>query len=251
MFFSFFACDVLSNFVSVVMIMNENNVLTVNNLQIAYEGEQIFNDLSFAVEKREILIILGPNGAGKTTLLRALQNLLPYQGSVLWNAQKISYLPPQEFLQRQNLPPLNIEEFYAFKTSDSNIIKSMISEVGLDESLLSHQFNELSTGQFQRMLIGWALLDNPDVLILDEPTSGIDIGGEETIYSLLHKFWQNQDLTILLVTHDLNIVWEYATQVICLNKQQMCMGKTDEVLTPEQLKTLYGTGIKFYKHQHR
>ena len=94
-------------------------------------------------------------------------------------------------------------------------------------------------------------IGSPDVLILDEPTSGIDIGGEETIYSLLHKFWQNQNLTILLVTHDLNIVWEYATQVICLNKQQMCMGKPDEVLTPEQLKTLYGTGVKFYKHQHR
>jgi len=167
---------------------NKNSVLTVSNLQIAYEGEQIISDL----------IILGPNGAGKTTLLRAIQNLLPYQGSVLWNAEKISYLPPQEFLQRQNLPPLNIEEFYAFKTSDSNAIKSMIADVGLDESLLSYQFNELSTGQFQRMLIGWALLDNPDVLILDEPTSGIDIGGEETIYSLLHKFWQNQNLTILL-----------------------------------------------------
>jgi len=232
-------------------MIDKNTVLTVNNLQIAYEGEQIISDLSFTVDKRDILIFLGPNGAGKTTLLRALQNLLSYQGTVSWNAEKISYLPPQEFLQRQNLPPLSIEEFYAFKTSDSNIIKSMIVEVGLDESLLSHQFNKLSTGQFQRMLIGWALLDNPDVLILDEPTSGIDIGGEETIYSLLHKFWQNQDLTILLVTHDLNIVWEYATQVICLNKQQMCMGKPGEVLTPEQLKKLYGTGIKFYKHQHR
>ena len=232
-------------------MVNENTVLTVSNLQVAYQGDPIISDLSFTVEKRDILIILGPNGAGKSTLLRAIQNLLPYQGTVSWNAQKISYLPPQEFLQRQNLFPLNIEEFYAFKASDSNVIKSMIAEVGLDESLLNHQFNELSTGQFQRMLIGWALLDNPDVLILDEPTSGIDIGGEETIYSLLHKFWQNQNLTILLVTHDLNIVWEYATQVICLNKQQMCMGKPDEVLTPEQLKTLYGTGIKFYKHQHR
>ena len=232
-------------------MVNENTVLTVSNLQIAYEGDPIISDLSFTVEKKDILIILGPNGAGKSTLLRAIQNLLPYQGTVSWNAQKISYLPPQEFLQRHNLPPLNIKEFYSFKTSDLNTIKSMIANVGLDESLLSHQFNKLSTGQFQRMLIGWALLDNPDVLILDEPTSGIDLGGEETIYSLLHKFWQNQNLTILLVTHDLNIVWAYATQVICLNKQQMCMGKPDEVLTPEQLKTLYGTGIKFYKHTHR
>jgi len=232
-------------------MQNEEPVLTVSNLQVYYDSDLIINDLSFSVAKRDILIFLGPNGAGKTTLLRALQNLLPYQGTVSWNARKISYLPPHEFLQRQNLPPLNIAEFYAFKTSDSNAIKSMIVEIRLDESLLSHQFGELSTGQFQRMLIGWSLLDNPDVLILDEPTSGIDIGGEETIYSLLYKFWQNQNLTILLVTHDLNIVWEYATQVICLNKQQMCMGKPDEVLTPEQLKTLYGTGIKFYKHQHR
>jgi len=229
----------------------ENTVLTVNNLQVAYKDDQVITDLSFTVKKRDILIILGPNGAGKTTLLRAIQNLVPYQGTVSWNAQKISYLPPQEFLQRQNLPPLSIEEFYDFKSRDTNAIRSMIVDVGLDESLLRYQFNELSTGQFQRMLIGWALLDNPDVLILDEPTSGIDVGGEETVYSLLHKFWQNQNLTILLVTHDLNIVWEYATQVVCLNKQKICMGKPDEVLTPEKLKALYGTGIKFYKHQHR
>jgi zinc transport system ATP-binding protein len=189
-------------------MVNEKEVLKVQNLQIAYEDHPIISDLSFTVNQRDILIFLGPNGAGKTTLLRALQGLLPYQGSVSWNAQKISYLPPQEFLQRQNLPPLNIEEFYAFKTSDSNAIKLMIENVGLDKSLLNHQFSELSTGQFQRILIGWALLDNPEVLILDEPTSGIDLGGEETIYSLLHKFWQNQNLTILLVTHDLNIVWE-------------------------------------------
>jgi len=232
-------------------MVNENTVLTVNNLQVAYEEQKIISDLSFTVLKRDILVFLGPNGAGKTTLLRALQNLLPYQGDVSWNAQKISYLPPQEFLQRQNLPPLSIKEFYTFKSTDSDTIKAMITDVGLNESFLTHQFSELSTGQFQRMLIGWALLDNPDVLILDEPTSGIDIGGEETIYSLLHKFWQNNNLTILLVTHDLNIVWEYATQVVCLNKQQVCMGKPDEVLTPEQLKQLYGTGIKFYKHQHR
>jgi len=232
-------------------MLNESTVLTVDKLQIAYEGDQVISDLSFTVNKGEILIILGPNGAGKTTLLRALQGLLPYQGLVSWNAQKISYLPPQEFLQRHNLPPLTVKEFYSFKTSDLNSAKSMMTEIGLDENILSHQFSELSTGQFQRMLVGWALLDNPDVLILDEPTSGIDIGGEETIYSLLHKFWKNQNLTILLVTHDLNVVWEYATQVICLNKQQMCMGKPDEVLTPEQLKKLYGTGVKFYKHQHR
>jgi len=144
-------------------MLNESTVLTVDKLQIAYEDDQVISDLSFTVNKGEILIILGPNGAGKTTLLRALQGLLPYQGSVSWNAQKISYLPPQEFLQRHNLPPLTVKEFYSFKTSDLNSTKSMMLEIGLDENLLSHQFSELSTGQFQRMLVGWALLDNPDV----------------------------------------------------------------------------------------
>lgn len=229
---------------------NENKVLTVRDLQIDYGAEPIISGLSFTVSQGDILIFLGPNGAGKTTLLRGLLDLLPYQGDVEWNARKISYLPPQEFLQRQNLPPLTIAEFFAIKTKDRQAVLSIFQQVGLDESLLAHQFGELSTGQFQRMLIGWSLVDNPDVLILDEPTSGIDVGGEETIYSLLYRFWQKQNLTIMLVTHDLNVVWEYATQVICLNKQQTCMGKPDEVLTPEQLKQLYGTGIKFYKHQH-
>lgn len=227
-----------------------NKVLEVSKLRMAYDGQAVIEGLTFSVAQRDILIVLGPNGAGKTTLLRGLLNLLPYEGEVIWHARKIGYLPPQESLQRQGLPPLQLAEFFQLKTSDIDSIKAMLSEVGLDASFLSRQFNELSTGQFQRMMMAWSLLDNPDVLILDEPTSGIDIGGEETIYSLLHKFWQKQNLTILMVTHDLHVVWEYATQVLCLNRQQMCMGKPDEVLTPEQLKQLYGTGIKFYQHQH-
>ena len=229
---------------------NDNKVLEVNNLWISYDGQPVIERLSFSVAQRDILIVLGPNGAGKTTLLRGLLNLLPYEGSIIWHARKIGYLPPQELLQRQNLPPLKLAEFFRFKTRDQGVIETLLNAVGLDDSFLARQFNELSTGQFQRMMIAWSLLDNPDVLILDEPTSGIDVGGEETIYSLLYKFWQKQNLTLLLVTHDLNIVWEYATQVICINRQQMCMGKPDEVLTPEQLKQLYGTGIKFYRHQH-
>jgi zinc transport system ATP-binding protein len=235
---------------AVEIMINDNKVLEVSNLHMSYDGQAVIEGLTFSMAQRDILIVLGPNGAGKTTLLRGLLNLLPYQGSVIWHARKIGYLPPQESLQRQGLPPLQLAEFFHFKTHDTGSIKAMLSDVGLDDSFLSRQFNELSTGQFQRMMIAWSLLDNPDVLILDEPTSGIDIGGEETIYSLLHKFWQKQNLTMLLVTHDLHVVWEYATQVLCLNRQQMCMGKPDEVLTPEQLKLLCGTGIKFYQHRH-
>jgi zinc transport system ATP-binding protein len=122
--------------------------------------------------------------------------------------------------------------------------------VGLDTTLLKKQFGTLSTGQFQRMIIAWALVDEPSVLLFDEPTSGIDVGGQETIYSLLHKFWEERGLTILLVTHDLNIVWEHANNVLCLNKKMLCHGKPKEVINPKSLEKLYGTGVKFYIHRH-
>jgi zinc transport system ATP-binding protein len=89
------------------------------------------------------------------------------------------------------------------------------------------------------------------VLLFDEPTSGIDVGGQETIYSLLHRFWKERNLTILLVTHDMNVVWEHAETVLCINKAKLCYGKPRTVLTPEELEKLYGSGIKYYEHTHR
>lgn len=227
-----------------------NSLLDVNNLSVELGGDEIISNLSFKVMPRDVLVILGPNGAGKTTLLRAILGIIPHNGEVNWKTKNISYLPPQEFLKRENLPPFSIKDFFNFKTNDTDRIQKMLTEVGLGADLLNHQFSSLSTGQFQRMLIAWALISDPDVLIFDEPTSGIDLGGEETIYTLLHKFWHMKQLTIILVTHDLNIVWEHANQVLCLNKTQACLGHPNEVLTPEQLKSLYGTGLKYYEHHH-
>lgn len=225
-------------------------ILKVRNLNVELGGEEIIKDLSFEVKEREVLIILGPNGAGKTTLLRALLGLLPYRGEISWNTRNISYLPPQELVQRKDLLPLSVEEFFKFKRVSSTQILEILKSVGLDLSLLKKRFDTLSTGQFQRMIIAWALVDEPSVLLFDEPTAGIDVGGQETIYSLLHKFWKERNLTILLVTHNLNVVWEHANKVLCLNKKMLCYGKPKHVLTPKRLEKLYGTGIKFYEHKH-
>ena len=229
----------------------DQTLLTVNNLSVRFGKEKIIDNLSFQIKKRDVFVIMGPNGAGKTTLLRALLDLIDHEGKVEWYSDKISYLPPQELLQRKSLLPLSISNFFSFKTKDKEKINNALASVDLSPSILSRHFGALSTGQFQRMIIAWALVDDPKILLFDEPTSGIDIGGEETIYSLLHKLWQERGLTILLVTHDLNIVWEHATNVLCLNKTYSCIGTPEEVLTPEQLKKLYGSGIKFYAHDHR
>jgi ABC-type Mn2+/Zn2+ transport system ATPase subunit len=231
-------------------LMKNELILKVKNLNVVLDGEEIIKDLTFEVKERETLIILGPNGAGKSTLLRTLLNLVPYSGEVIWHTKSISYLPPQELFLRKGLPPLRIEEFFRFKNISHEKITNIFSAVGLAPSLLERRFGAVSTGQFQRMLIAWALVDEPRVLLFDEPTSGIDVGGQETIYSLLHKFWLERNLTILLVTHDLNIVWEHGDNVLCMNKKTLCYGKPREVITPEGLEEIYGTGIKFYKHQH-
>jgi zinc transport system ATP-binding protein len=114
---------------------------------------------------------------------------------------------------------------------------------------LEKKIGDLSSGQFQRILVGWALTSNPQVLLFDEPMTGIDIGGQESVYQLLEKLKKERNLTILLVTHDLSIVYKLATNCLCLNKKMLCYSIPKE-LTSERLSQLYGGEIKFYRHSH-
>ncbi len=234
--------------------MAENLILKVKNLNVELDAEKIIENLSFEVKQGEIFTILGPNGAGKTTLFKTLLGLIPCQGEIIWNPRnlKIGYLPERLSRSKFKEMPISVREFFKFKESSNEKILKILKSVGLkNPKILEKGPGDLSSGQFQRMLIGWALIGSPQVLFFDEPTAGIDIGGEETIYSLLHKFWKERNLTIFLITHDLNIVYKYSTNVLCLNKKAICSGLPREILTPEILEKLYGTEIKFYKHTHK
>ena len=235
----------------------KNNLLSVRNLNVYFDDEQIIKDFSFNVKKGDIITIIGPNGSGKTTLLNALLGMLPSNGRmtgiIKWQPKvKINYLPQDFSKAKFSKLPLTIRDFFRFKTkSDDEIIK-MLSKVGLKRSknILDRNPSKLSSGQFQRLLIAWSLIDDPDVLLLDEPTAGLDIGGEETVYSLLKKFWDKHRITILLITHDLNIVYGYSSYCLCMSKNTHCYGVPQDVLTPQKLRSLYGNKIKFYKHKH-
>jgi len=228
--------------------MQENIILKVKNLNVRLEKEEIIKDLSFEIKQGDVLTVLGPNGAGKTVLLRTLLGILPYKGEIKWEKEvKIGYVP-------QRLPfiketPMSVEEFFELKRASRKEIREILNSVGFG-SALNKKIGELSSGQFQRILVAWALVGNPDVLLFDEPTTGIDIGGEETIYTLLVKLKEKRNLTILLVTHDLSVVFKLSDFVICLNKCPICQGVPKEVLTPEILYKLYGEEVKFYEH-HR
>ena len=233
--------------------MTEKSILKVKNLNVELDNEKIIENLSFEVKEREIFTILGPNGAGKTTLFRTLLGFISYRGEITWSRKdlKVGYLPERLSRTRFKELPISVREFFKFKENSDEKIFEILKSVGLENSkILERNPGDLSSGQFQRLLIGWGLMGTPKVLLFDELTTGIDIGGEETIYSLLHKFWKERNLTILLITHDLNIVYKHSTNVLCLNKKAICSGPPREILTPENLEKLYGTKIKFYKHTH-
>ena len=120
--------------------------------------------------------------------------------------------------------------------------------MGLDPSVLKRRMGELSGGQTQRVLIAWALLGQADVLLLDEPTAAVDTSFEDTIYSVIHRIQTERRKTILLVSHDLNVVYRYAQNVLCLNHKAVCHGSPAEVLTSQVLAKLYGEA-GYFTHQ--
>ncbi len=228
----------------------ENTILKVRNLNIELAGEKIIENLDFEVKEKETLVVLGPNGAGKTVLFRTLLGFLPFKGEIQWQrGLKISYVPTGLSLAKDI--PLTIKEFFDLKEIPQKEAIKALGTVGMAGSdILEKRTAFLSSGQFQRLLVAWGLAGNPQVLLFDEPTAGVDIKGQESIYLLLDKLRNERKLTILLVTHDLSIVYKLADNVICLNKRALCQGPALEVLTPQHLSQLYGGEVKFYQHKH-
>lgn len=233
---------------------NQNHLLDVENLSITIDREEILRNVSFSVESGEALVVIGPNGAGKTMLFRALLGLVPHQGTIAWQkGVKIGYVP-QKFLVDQSLP-LTVREFFLLKSEKfwhpahefMLHLSHELSLVGLPDAILQKPVSEVSGGEFQRILISWAMLNHPDVLLCDEPTAGIDAEGEQTVHQILARLQEERGTTIILISHDLNVVYQYATNVLCINKKMICHGAPQKVLNPEELAKMYGGGT-FYHH---
>lgn len=232
----------------------EANILEVKNLSVVLDSQIILKDVSFAVRRGEALAVIGPNGSGKTVLFRALLDLIPYRGEIRWQeGVQIGYVPQKFLLDK--LTPVSVREFFLLQSPrfwfpQNKFMEHLGQELalfGLEKDILVKPMGELSGGQLQRVLVSWAMLNHPDVLLFDEPTTGIDIGAEETIYNLMHRLQDERGTTIILISHDLNIVYRYAEQVLCINKKMICHGPPAKVLSPEELAKLYGEG-GFYHH---
>lgn len=230
-----------------------DTVLSVKNLSVAFNGSPIFKNLNFEVKRGEIAAVIGPNGAGKTVLFRALIGAIPFGGEVGWvPGIRIGYVP-QRFDLDRNLS-LTVRDFLRIKVKaagNSSLGPEQASAlVHLPARRLSHPLNRLSGGELQRVLIAAALIGEPNVLLFDEPTAGIDLPGEEQIYQTLHHIQDERGLTLIFISHDLNLVYRYADKVICLSRAMSCFGTPEETLVADVLDKLYGAKVLQHLHQH-
>ena len=227
------------------------SVLEVSGLTIAFGDLRVIDDLSFTVQDGESLAIIGPSGSGKTVLFRALIGAVPHRGTIPWAPDaRIGYVPQKLDIERDL--PLTGTDLLRAKAHVGRValddIARTLQLVNLGTDIVGAPIGTLSGGQFQRLLLACAFLGRPSVLLFDEPTAGVDAPGEEMLYETIHRVQQQQRLTLLLISHDLSLVYRHATTVLCLGRGRAWLGPPSEVLTPGRLEELYGGPMTYHVH---
>ena len=227
-----------------------DRALEVEHLSVRLGDAEVIRDLSFTVPQGTSLAVIGPNGSGKTVLFRALIGAVPHTGTVRWAAgTRIGYVPQRLDLER-NLPVTGDDLLRArarLSAATHGDIDRGLTRVGLVPDILRKPIGALSGGQFQRLLMALALLGDPTVLLLDEPTAGIDEPGQERVTETVRRL-QDDGVTVLMISHELNVVYRFADKVLCLTRANAYCGAPRQVLTPELLEQIYGEPVAFHVH---
>jgi zinc transport system ATP-binding protein len=222
------------------------NEIRLNNITFGYNAEMVLNNISLTVKQGEFVVVVGPNGAGKSTLLRIIAGLIePAGGQVVIDNQSIrtaarqgiiGYVP-QHYAQNTAAFPATVEEVVKLGLVNSNgglktkgakhIVSHMLEMVGV-EQLKGRRIGELSGGQQQRVMVARALAGNPQLLLLDEPTSGIDYAASVRIHELLGQLNTTLGITIIMVSHDIENATRFASKVACINRSLCFFGDSKE-----------------------
>ena len=240
----------------------------VRDLWVSFNGQPVLRGVNMRVPKGQLVALIGPNGSGKTTLLRCLLGLQkPSQGEVRLFGEtqlaralpRIGYVPQRLALERSFI--LSVREFLALRRPETRhwfwrsrpqtdeLLRPALASIGV-ETLLDRPLATLSGGQLQRVLIAFALLGKPELLLLDEPTAGVDSPGEATFYDLIGEVQAKHKLTVVLVSHDLSMVYRHALHVFALNGVICCEGTPEQVMNADSLKQAYGIHAVPYHHHH-
>ncbi len=223
--------------------------IEVKNLSFSYNKESpVIDNLSFTVKKGDYLGIIGPNGGGKTTLVKLILGLLsPTRGSVcvLGNC---GYVPQKAAQEIAGLPATVKEILESGKKENTQKIDEMANITGV-KKYENKLISELSGGERQKVFITRALIKNPDILVLDEPSAGVDVSSQDNFYSFLRKI-NEKGITIIFVSHDINVIVSETKNVLCIGGKSTCFGPPQETLTDKNIENLYGRKVKFFLHKH-
>jgi zinc transport system ATP-binding protein len=244
-------------------------LVTLRNLRVVLGGKEILSGVDADIVAGQITALIGLNGSGKTTLLRAILKEIPYTGTIAFHCghdhrrpmpQHVGYVP-QRLRIDANLP-LTVRDLLALalqtrplflgvsRKVERQMVELMLS-VFLSPELLNQYVEKLSGGELQRVLLGLAMQPEPELLLLDEPASGIDFQHEKGFYNLIGQLNKEKHVTIVLVSHDLTVVSSYADHVLCLKDGRIqCQGHPRETLNGEILAQTFGAEKGFYSHSH-
>ncbi|NEV49412.1 metal ABC transporter ATP-binding protein [Wolbachia pipientis] len=222
-----------------------NRVLKIENLALTYDGKRILDNINMFMERGDVITILGPNGGGKTSLMKAIAGInKSCTGSIVFADNiKIGYMP-QNF-SISNLMPITVEYFLLNSSlkklkKNQSIITEAIELVGIG-NILKNQVLEISAGQTQLLLLARCLIAEPDLIILDEPVSAMDINARAKFYDIINKIAKKRLVSILMTSHDLNSALPSSDYVICINNTIYCQGKPDEIMKNKTLNEIFSS----------
>jgi zinc transport system ATP-binding protein len=234
--------------------MATETLLSARDISYTKGRRLILDHISFELRRAQITTIIGPNGAGKSTLTNIVNGLIDDYSGVVESSPglRIGYLPQKVYVNR--LMPLTVERLLRLtrSSSDSEIERALAqSEVAY---LRRRQVHSLSEGELKRVLLARTALGEPDLLVLDEPTAGVDISGEVRMYQLIGELRDQLQCAVLLVSHDLHLVMSQTDQVLCLNQHLCCSGLPESVSQHPEYLALFGRqvsdSIAVYAHHH-
>lgn len=226
-------------------------LISIRDLSIHYQGMSALENVDLDISAGKIVTIVGPNGAGKSSLVRAIIGVVPPSSGRIARIAglRIGYVPQK--LEAEALMPLQVGRFLDLPHRASHALRqAVITQTGI-AALTARPLAALSGGEMRRVLLAHALLAKPNLLILDEPTAGLDQPALVAFYELIEALRHDQNMAILLVSHDLNVVLRSSDHVICLNGHICCQGAPVDVSGSAEYQSLFGTApVAFYEHHH-
>jgi len=227
-------------------------LIALRGVEVHVGSQTILSHIDLDVHPKEIVTLIGPNGAGKTTLVRVVLGLMKFSGTRKLKPDiKIGYMPQKLELNPQL--PITVKRFLKISGANDKQLAQRMAQTGI-EAIAHHPMQSVSGGELQRVLLARALVQNPELLVLDEPAQGVDVIGQAEMYSLINKIKNELGCGVLMISHDLHLVMAQTDRVICLNHHVCCHGHPDHVSHDPAFIELFGAKVSEnmapYTHHH-